>query len=193
MHHIYHTEALILGSKNYGDSGKVFFLFTRELGMVYASATGIRKIHSKLRYVLQDYSYVKVDLVRGKDMWRLTTASKPENDLNFLQNYRALEVFANIARLLRRLLAGEDTNKTMFDDLLSSLFVLAGTKTKEELADVEVVMVLRMLNHLGYIGNSDDMHNLILSPFSEEVVFEISKKRAKVLHAINKAIRETQM
>ena len=76
MHHIHHTEGIILGSKNYGEAGKYFFIFTRELGMIYASAQGVRKITSKLRFILQDYAYVKIDLVAGRDFWRVTSASK---------------------------------------------------------------------------------------------------------------------
>lgn len=193
MHHIYHTEAIILGSKNYGDSGKVFFLFTRELGMIYAGATGIRKMSSRLRYILQDYAYVKVDLVRGKDMWRLTSASKTEENLNFHTNLPALKVFVNISRLLRRLLAGEDVNRSLFDDLLKSLFVLSETNTKGELPNIEVMIVLRMLNHLGYIGNDKEITDLIVSPFESGAILEISKNRSKILREINKALRETQM
>jgi DNA repair protein RecO (recombination protein O) len=193
MHHIYHTEAIILGSKNYGDSGKVFFLFTRELGMISAGATGIRTMSSRLRYILQDYAYVKVDLVRGKDMWRLTSASKTEENLNFHTNLPALKVFVNISRLLRRLLAGEDVNRSLFDDLLKSLFVLSETNTKGELPNIEVMIVLRMLNHLGYIGNDKEITDLIVSPFESGAILEISKNRSKILREINKALRETQM
>ncbi len=32
-----------------------------------------------------------------------------------------------------------------------------------------------------------------VSPFEEELVFEVSKNRARVLNQINKALRETQL
>ena len=76
MHHMYHTEGIILGSRNYDEAGKYYSIFTRDLGMIQASAQGVRKMSSKLRFILQDYSYVKVDLVKGKDFWRVTSASK---------------------------------------------------------------------------------------------------------------------
>ncbi len=57
MHHIYHTEGIILGSKNYGEAGKYYSIFTRDLGMIYASAQGVRKMSSKLRFILQDFAY----------------------------------------------------------------------------------------------------------------------------------------
>ncbi len=193
MHHIYHTEAIILGSKNYGDSGKVFFLFTRELGMIYAGATGIRKMSSRLRYILQDYAYVKVDLVRGKDMWRLTSASKTLDPLDFQANPDALKAFANITRLLRRLLAGEAKQEMLFDDLLKNLFTLSKVKGREELKNIEIIIVLRVLNHLGYIGEHKHLDTFISSPFEEEMIFEIAKNRKTMLLEINKALRETQM
>jgi DNA repair protein RecO (recombination protein O) len=75
MHHIHHTEAIILGSKNYGEAGRYYFLFTKDMGLVYASAIGVRKMSSKLRFILQDLSYIKVDLIEGKDFWKITSAS----------------------------------------------------------------------------------------------------------------------
>ena len=124
MHHIYHTEGIILGSKNYGEAGKYYAIFTRDLGMINASAQGIRKISSKLRFVLQDFSYVKVDLVRGKDFLRITSASKTNKLENILKNSFNIKIYANISRLLKRLLAGEYPNPSLFADLLNGFHFL---------------------------------------------------------------------
>jgi len=193
MHHIYHTEGLILGSRGYGEAGKYYSIFTRDLGMIYASAQGVRKMSSKLRFVLQDFSYVKIDLVRGKDFWRLTSASKTNQLENISKNPETFEVFANIARLLKRLLAGEYPNEALFADLLNGLFVLEKIETKQELQNVEVIIVLRILNNLGYIGVSEKLNNLIQSPFEKELIFEVAKSRTKILSEINKALRETHL
>ena len=56
MHHIYHTEGIILGSRNFGEAGKYYYIFTRDLGMITAGAQGVRKMSSKLRFVLQDFA-----------------------------------------------------------------------------------------------------------------------------------------
>lgn len=193
MHHIYHTEGIILGSRNYGEAGKCFYIFTRELGMIYASAQGVRKMSSKLRYVLQDFSYVKIDLVRGKDFWRVTSASKTNELEDFINKNEALGVFSNVARLLKRLLAGEDKNEILFDDLLRGLKVLEKSVSKEEIRNVEVLLVLRILHHLGYVGGGESVGEYTISPFEDELVFQISKNRSKVLNHINKALRETQL
>ena len=193
MHHIYHTEGIILGSRNHGEAGKYYYIFTRELGMIYATAQGVRKMSSKLRFVLQDFAYVNVDLVQGKDIWRVTSASKTNQLEKITKQPEALKVFGNIARLLKRLLAGVEPNEALFMDLLRGLFILEKTMAKEVLRNVEVVMVLRILNNLGYIGENAILENLVRSPFEESVLFEVSKSRRHVLSQINKALKETHL
>jgi len=193
MHHIYHTEGLILGSKNSGEAGRYYYIFTRELGMIYASAQGVRKMSSKLRFILQDFSYVKIDFVRGKDFWRITSASKTNKLEKLAKQKETLEIFVNLARLLKRLLAGEDPNRELFDDLLKGLFVLEKSKNKNELSNIEAIIVLRILNNLGYIGDNEALQKLIKSPFEESLIFEASKSRMKILSEINKALEETHL
>ena len=192
MHHIYHTEGIILGSGNFGETGKYYSVFTRDLGMIYASAQGVRKISSKLRFVLQDFAYLKIDLVKGKDFWRITNASKT-NKLERLSKPEVFEVFINISKLLKRLLAGEDPNKDLFIDLLSGLSILEKSETKDELRNIEAIIVLRVLNNLGYIGGNEALKDFIKSPFEDDLIFKVSKNRTKILHQINKALKETHL
>jgi DNA repair protein RecO (recombination protein O) len=192
MHHIYHTEGIILGSKNYGEAGKCFYIFTRDLGMIYASAQGVRKITSKLRFILQDYAYVKIDLVQGKDFWRVTSASKTNKLENICKNSGTFEVFFNVANLLKRLLAGVEPNEILFADLINGLAVLEKSETKD-LRNIEAIIVLRILNNLGYIGGNEILQNFIKSPFEENLIYEISKSRPQVLSQINKALKETHL
>lgn len=193
MHHIYHTEGLILGSRGYGETGKYYSIFTRDLGMIYASAQGVRKMSSKLRFVLQDFAYLKIDLVQGKDFWRVTSASKTNKLEGLSKDPGTFEVFFNIANLLKRLLAGIEKNEALFIDLIKGLTVLEKTKTKDDLRNIEVVMVLRILHNLGYIGGDEMLQNLTRSPFEENLIFEVSKSRREVLHQINKALKETHL
>jgi len=193
MHHIYHTEGLILGSKNYGEAGKCYYIFTRDLGMIYASAQGVRKMSSKLRFILQDFSYIKVDLVQGRDFWRVTSASKTNMLEGLSKNRETFQVFYNIGGLLKRLLAGVEPNESLFTDLVSGLSVLEKTEDVNDLRNIEAVIVLRILSNLGYIGGSENLQNLIKSPFEQDLIFEASKSRKEVLSQINKALKETHL
>src|SRR5258706_4517383 len=153
MHHIYHTEGIILGSKHFGETGKYYSIFTRDLGMIYASAQGVRKMSSKLRFILQDFAYVKVDLVQGKDFWRVTSASKTNELEQITKKPETLKIFANVARLLKRLLAGVEPNEILFTDLLNGLLILsakggpASGWEKEDLRNIEAILVLRIVHN----------------------------------------------
>lgn len=201
MHHIYHTEGIILGSRNFGECGRYYSIFTKDLGMVYASAQGVRKMSSKLRFVLQDFAYLKIDLVQGKDFWRVTTATKMNKLEQITKQPEHFAVFANVARLLKRLLAGVEPNEILFIDLVNGLSVLEKVSAEggpasgweDDLRNVEAIIVLRILSNLGYIGGSETLQSLIKSPFEEDLIFEVSKSRVKVLSAINKALKETHL
>jgi DNA repair protein RecO (recombination protein O) len=192
MHHIYHTEGIILESRNYREADKYYLIFTKDFGLIYASAQSVRKLSSKLRFVLQDYTYVKIDLVRGKDFWRITSASKTNKLDNLLKDKEVFQIFINISRLLRRLLAGEEPNEILFNNFLKGLLILEKTKNKKELGNIEALIVLRILNNLGYIGQNDALDTLISSPF-EDIVLEIGQHRIKILKEINRALKETQL
>ena len=192
MHHIYHTEGIILGSKNFSETGKYYSIFTRDLGMIYASAQGVRKISSKLRFVLQDFAYIKIDLVQGKDFWRVTSASKTNALEQLSKKSETFEVVSNIAKLLKRLLTGVEKNEALFADLINGLAILENVEEKD-LRNIEAIIVLRILNNLGYIGGNEILQNLVKSPFEENLIFEVSKSRSQVLHQINKALKETHL
>jgi DNA repair protein RecO len=193
MHHIYHTEGLILGSKSSGEAGKYFSIFTRDLGMIYATAQGVRKISSKLRFVLQDFSYVKIDLVQGRDVWRLTSASKTNTLEQFPKNKETLEVLSNVANLLKRLLAGVEPNEALFEDLLKGLSILEKNENKSDLKNIEAIIILRILNNLGYIGGDENIQNLVKDSFEFKLIEETALLRREVLRQINKALKETHL
>ncbi|MDQ3245080.1 MAG: DNA repair protein RecO [bacterium] len=193
MHHIYHTEGIILESRNYGEAGKCYYVFTRSLGLIFCSATGVRKIESKLRFVLQDYSYIKLDLVKGKDFWRVTSCGKT-NELEEIKNKKEnLKVLVQIARLLKRLLAGEDPNEILFLDVLKGVKILEKIDDRSELLNIEVILVLRILNNLGYVGEHNTTIDLVSSPFEPEILLEVAQNKNSILRQINKALRETQL
>ena len=76
---------------------------------------------------------------------------------------------------------------------MNGLYILEKTDTPENLRNIEAVIVLRILNNLGYIGGNEKLQNLVKSPFEENLIFEVSKSRTEVLHQINKALKETHL
>lgn len=155
MHHIHHTEAFVLGSRPKGEDSKLLILYTRELGLVYAHAQGIRKISSKLRFTLQDFSRATVDLVRGKEIWRVTTAA-PIHSYRTVRSDRATErILARVASLLIRLVTGEEANEEVFRTLVRTYEMLERTgQSAEDYRALELLSVARILMALGYLSRA---------------------------------------
>lgn len=193
MHHIYHTEGIVFSGKNIGESGRYYKIFTKDLGMITAKAEGVRKISSKLRYILQDFSYLKIDLIKGKNFWKITSASKTNLLEDITKNKDTYKIFSDILNLLSRLLSGEEVNTPLFLDIKSGLIMLESVSTKADLKNTEVVLVLRILKHLGYISENKTLTKYINSSFEKSLISKVSIDRKNILREINRALKETQL
>lgn len=193
MHYIYHTEAIVLGSKNFAEDSKYYILFTKDLGLIYASARGVRKLSSRLRFVLQDFSYIKVDLIQSKDFWKITTATKTEYSLDFFSNRKALIFLDNIFSLLRRLIISQENNQVLFSDLVSSMKILNQKKAEEYFLNLEIVLVSRILFSLGYLGDFKDRENVINQNLTIDFIKDLKVNKVSLIKKINIALKETQL
>ncbi len=194
MHQIYHTEAFILKSSNVREADKVMYLYTRELGLVRATAQGIRKIGSKLRFALQDFTYAKVDLVRGRASWRVTSAQPVDSLVYIKKNQASYTIMHNTSRLLLSLVQGEEAHEKIFNDLKQALFFLNHIHvSRGERRATELSLVLRILHHLGYISGKDDMTPITMHEYVEETLQYAQEKELAIVSEINRALKASQL
>lgn len=196
MHHIYTTEGFILRSANFGEANKFYFIFTKEFGLVKAAAQGVRLLKSKLRYGLEDYSLAKVALVRGRDVWRLTSAESIFTLKTFLKDDQTKFVLmTRIFSLLSRLLHGEEKNPFLFDSLREGVdFLSKAQMSPTELTNFEYILALRVLSSLGYLGTQTDFVQFTESPFfSTGLLAKMGEIKSMAILEINKSIKETHL
>lgn len=195
MHHIYNTEGFVLSSQNVGEANKYFQIFTRDFGMVGATAQGVRFLKSKLRYSLQDYSLSKISLVRRKYSWRITGAIKEKNLSDSLSNRGKLEILARAFLLLNRLVRGEEKNEELFNHLFYICeFLDREDLDRDSLRNCEYVLVMRILQSLGYLGNSKNFKEFIESSvWTEELISKMGIVSHEAVSQINKSLKETQL
>ena len=187
---------MVLETRNVGESNKLFLLFSRELGMIDASAQAVREVKSKLRFSLRDFSVSEISLVRGKQGWKITSAVQQVNYADaFGTNSSALLLTARIFSLLKRLVAGEEKNITLFEHVRSALtFVEAESLSEEELKNAECILVLSILDELGYVQKEADFAVFVGSVvWSHALLQQFAPFRAKVLVQINTSLRESHM
>jgi DNA repair protein RecO len=192
-HHIYTTSGFVLGSNSYGETGKFINIFTRELGLVSGTASGVRTLSSKLRYHIQDYNMATFSLVKGKEVWRITGAKEIEN-IKKLDKDKTI-VYLKILNLLKRLLHGEEKNEELFDIVYNFFEYLSLNKVDSNaLFCLESLTVFRILNNLGYIKSNQDLNNIVSSNLIDQAIIDIVEKNKKVLiNEINRAIKESDM
>ena len=197
-HSIHTTHGLIVASRQYHEAGKVLSIFTRELGLVFAIAEGIRLEKSKLRAFIQDYSFGIFSLVRGKELWRLTSAQ----ELPAVQEHsvasegevsRMNDFFARVSLLLKRFVPTQEPHPELFIE--SQNFIeMNASMTDDQMKSLESLLVFRMMRALGYIGTE-----VLLAEYSDtaklslELLTSLGSKRVLMNQHINKALKESHL
>lgn len=194
MHHIYHTHGFVLSSRNIGEANKILTVYTREMGLVRAMVQGVRLHKSKLRFVLQDFFYAKIDLVKGRDIWRITSATSLNSFPYARKNRESLILIVRISKLLERLCGQEEANERIFDDFIQALLLLDNENISVESREaLELHLVLRIMNTLGYIGDSDKLNSYLQTDFDDNKIENLLRERQSIIAHINKALNESQL
>jgi DNA repair protein RecO len=163
-YHIYTTKGLVLAATPVREADRVYAILTRDLGLIRASAAGVRKEGSKLRGAVEPFVIAQVSLVRGKEYWRLTSAEA-------LRSVAAAPSLARPLALLQQLVQGEEANSELFDVI--EQFV-SGQRGDGEM--LEAQFAAHILYHLGYLKKED---------------MNLDKK--ELIKAINDGLRQSQL
>jgi len=148
--------------------------------MLWATARSVREEKSKQRHALQDFSFVRVSLVKGKTGWRIGSVEALGNP--FLQaSSRQERAHVNfVVTQLRRYIHGEHTLPETYEDVqavLTSPVLIARQQVCES------IFLLRLLYVLGYVAKKETFSSLIesediataLSLYTEAHAGEIEK------------------
>jgi DNA repair protein RecO len=145
----YTTRAIVCGTFNRNTADRSYLLFTREAGMIYADARSVREERSRQRCALQDFSLIRVSLVKGKRGWKIGSTESQKNYYHCSVDKAARGSVVGIYRLLRRFLKGEEPHVDLFEYVHNSLEVLA--KEIQHRSFVEMVVRVHILGFLGYV------------------------------------------
>ncbi len=186
----YITAALVCGSRAQNTSDRSFILFTREAGMLWASAKSVREERSKQRFSLQEFSVIRLTLVRGKAGWRIAGAEPILNVYSIKRTREARALARNVVKLLRRLLHGERAEPALFDEVVGALI----DDVDGEEAAREEVLTIRMLHLLGYIAPIPEIEALLAAPSIRAAVPLLHEKNDAARRAlIEHAFRESHL
>lgn len=191
MYQKYHTDSLVLRSYDRGEADRVFMLYTREFGLVWARASSVRREESRMRYSLQNHALSRISLIRGARGWRIA-GTLPGHSLAGATR-EASAVFARVASLIERLVKGEERNEYLFGTLTEAHAVLRES-SNTALPAIELLCVARVLYALGYVS-SEALSTALFTHTAFQVAHleEAEVSRSVLLSSVNKALAETHL
>ena len=160
----------MLGHLDIKESSRLLYILTEDFGLVLALAQGAREPRSKMRANLQDFSLLRVGLVRGKEFWRLTSTVEFSWFSKILVDAKARLAVARIFSLLRRLVQGEIKDQELF------LIIKNSFLTPTRSANYELTIISQILAHLGYLRKTD-----------------LKLNQPELLQAVNQALASSQL
>mgnify|MGYP003393405349 CR=1 FL=1 len=194
-HHIYQTEGYILKTYPSGEAGLYLRIYTKDLGLIQATAQGVRYLKSKLRYSLQETSESHLSLVRGKEIWRITNARLEENLFSsFRDTPDSFHSVMKILMLVDRLVQGEERHDLFFSTLRDAFSFLKQHKLENDQYELfEAIATLKILHLLGYGAVSKDLEIFIESPWSMDLIKEMQADRLTAKREIDRALHASQL
>ncbi len=190
MYQTYITEALVCGSYDSNTADRSFLLFTKEAGMIYASAKSVREERSKQRYALQECSHIRATLVRGKSGWKIAGVEAIQNLYTLAETREARTLVRNSIRLLRRVIHGETVHEAIFQDVIE----VCNQAKNHSHTRLEYVLALRILHTLGYIAPQTSYEKFLHGPIAYELIQDISDEIERICcEAIEHALLQSQL
>lgn len=144
----YTTEAIVCGTWTRNTADKSFLLFTKEAGMLYAEARSVREERSRQRFALQDFSYLRVSLIKGKQSWKIGSIEPLQNFYLTADDKAARGSVVTIVRFLRRFYGVQESAPELFDYVVRVLGRLTTDIPEREFC--ERVIQVHILHELGY-------------------------------------------
>lgn len=160
----YITDALVCGTYNRSTADRSFALFTREAGLLYAEAKSVREERSRQRYALQDFSLIRVSLVKGKQTWKVGSVEAVTNYFTRATSRQERASVVRVGRNIRRFIQGQEASPELFDFVREALEVVVLDHKNREFFDQYIELKLLLL--LGYVrleSVPSELRNLALS------------------------------
>jgi len=121
---VYSADAIVIRSREYGESDRLLTLFSREKGKIDAVAKGVRKPKSKQRGGTQLFTYADFLLYKGKTLDTVNQVQPRESFIHLWDDFDRTIAASGIAELLDISTIKEQPEPELFTLTLSFLFLL---------------------------------------------------------------------
>lgn len=142
------TQGIILKGMNYADYDQILTVLTKEYGKIKVFARGVRRSKSKIRGGSQVFSFVQLELYRGKSFYRMTQTNSVKSFLEIRESYDKMMAASEWAEVLDKLISEEENDEELFKLALSGFTYIAYKDTEKILRVFEA----KLLSQLGLLA-----------------------------------------
>ena len=171
----------------------MLYVLTKDFGLILASAKSARLLASKNKGFLQEYSFVSISCVKGKNGWKITNVVG-EGDT--FSDYRkgGQEILAKVSSVLIKMITGESPHREVFLTVKSGFEFLKNLEEKYVL-NFEVLIVLRILFELGYVARDDNSEKFLndMTHWDIDLLKKVEIEKRNLIDLINKALKESHL
>lgn len=149
----YKYTAIILSSREIGETDRVYSFLTKENGKVRAIGRGTRKPVAKLAGNLEPLSQVEIFLSKSKGLGNISGVIPLENFVLIKNNIDALRETLAVFKILEKILQEDQIEKSIYSYLESFLFSIEKSIREEKNIDyqfLKVGLMFKIFEELGY-------------------------------------------
>lgn len=192
-YHIYTTDGIILKRSPFGEANVLLHVLTYDLGLIMASARSARLSVSKLRPALQEYTHASVSCIKGKGGWKITNVVE-KGSFYFENPKYTHKVMSQVSSMLLKMIQGEVPHQEIFQTVKSGFEFLSNIPEKD-VAEFEILAVLRILHELGYVVKNSVTESFLENgeDWNMSLTDKIRENKKEVVAVINKALKESQL
>jgi DNA repair protein RecO (recombination protein O) len=171
--HAYSSEGIILARRNFGEADRILSVFSKDMGRIFLIAKGIRRPASKKRGHVEIFTHLKYQAVSGKSLPIMTEAEVISDFKKVRKSLNKISLAYYFMEVTGKITHEGESNKKLFDLLLSNLKELENTRL---LKDLKKEFILKLLVLLGYWPEGKKMEDSDRA-LEEVVERQISSKR----------------
>lgn len=184
----YKTEAIILSRRNSGEADKLLTVFSKEFGKKQLLARGIRKVASRRAPYLEPFSYVAMQVYKGKSIDIVTEVESIETFALLRKRLERIGFGFIALELTERLTAEHQESEVIFIALLAFIGELSRQQTTRNKAQEMLSNYKKfLLTHLGFLAEQTTHTESFLDEKIESVL-ESPLRSLRVLTNIQSAL-----
>ena len=168
----FRVDAVVLRHSDYGEADRLLTMYTRQLGKTRAIAKGARKIASRKAGHIEPFTYVKLQLAKGRDMFLVTQADTVDAYLPLREDLILTSQAAYVMELLDRFTYENDTENASTFRLLTDTLARLASKADPWL--VTRYYEMRLLDYMGFRPQLFECANCEREILAEDQFFSFS-------------------